>query len=145
MNSKLLDYKFKVTGIVMLLAATALTIFYFTMNFRFSIPVFAVFSSFLETKFFTVFTTNFADELILLLFLFGFYLVAFSKEKNEKEFYQQLRVDAFIQAVKYSAAFLLFSILFIYGNGFITMLVINMYAIFVFYLVIFYRLRHKPK
>lgn len=143
MEIRLLSFSYKKAGIVFLVVAVLLTILYFSFNFRFSVPVFAVFSSFLEIKYFTVFKTNFADELIMLLFLSGFFFVIFSEEKVENAVYKEFRVKAFIQSVKYYGAFLLLSILFIYGNGFISLLVLNMFTLFIFYLLIFYRLKYR--
>lgn len=59
--------KFKIPGLILLIAGTVLAILYFSINLRFELPVFAVVSSFMETKLFTTFSTNFADELTMIL------------------------------------------------------------------------------
>jgi len=63
MKKLLLPYYFKLIGIFLLVTGIALAIFYIWFDFRFTIPVFAVYSVFLETKIFETFRTNFADEL----------------------------------------------------------------------------------
>jgi len=52
----------------------------------FEFPVFAIYSSYMETRFFTMVSTNFADELIILLFLAGLSILVFLKEKNETDY-----------------------------------------------------------
>jgi hypothetical protein len=106
-------------------------------------PVFAVFSSFMETKTFETFTTNFADELILLLLVCGLGFIVFSKEKVETKNLDSVRYQAISKAAVTNNIFLLFSILFVYGSGFIAVLVINLFSFSVLYLFIFYFLKKK--
>ena len=79
MDRYLLDYKWKIPGIFLLLSGVILTIIYFLINPRLEAPVFAVFSSFMEVKTFEVFRTNIFEELIFLSLLSGLFLIAFSK------------------------------------------------------------------
>lgn len=138
MNNLLLSNRWKPAGIFLVSMGVVLTIIFFWFDFRFKIPVFAVYSVFLETKMFVSFQTNFADELIMLLLISGLGLLIFSKEKTEDESLDQLRLIAFAKALIANIVLLLFSVLFIYGSGFIAMLVINIPSFFVFYLFFFY-------
>jgi hypothetical protein len=88
-------------------------------------------------------TTNFADELILILLISGLGLVILSREKNESENLDSIRAIAFARAFLTNIVFLLFSILFIYGTGFITVLVLNQISLSVFYIVFFFFLKLK--
>ena len=106
-------------------------------------PVFAVYSSFLETKMFVTFRTQFADELILLLLITGLALIVFSREKTETEELIKLRADALVKSILINTLLLILSIVFIYGSGFIYVLVFNLFSIFIIYLVFFYLLRRK--
>lgn len=108
-------------------------------------PVFAIYSSFLRTKTFESFRTNFADELILLLLIAGIGLIVFSKEKIEYDTLDTARNKALARAVILNNIFLLFSILFVYGSGFIAILVLNLFSISLFYLFFFYLLKRKEK
>ena len=137
MSTYLLSYRFKIAGWLLILSAAVLTIVYSSFNFKISLPILAIYSSYLETKFFTTFTTNFADELILLLYLSGFFFVVFSKTKHESANVWVLRTTALFKAVFYNTLFLAFSILFIYGNGFVFVLIINLISTFIFYLCFF--------
>jgi Ni/Fe-hydrogenase subunit HybB-like protein len=118
---------------------------YYFFDFKFRMPVFAVYSSFIETKMFAVFKTNFADELIMLLLISGLGLIVFSKEKYESQNLDAIRASALAKATILNIIFLLFSVLFIYGSGFITCLVLNLFTLPVFYLVFFYIMKRKKK
>ena len=131
------SYKYKNPGILLLIAALILTIYYFLFNFRFSFPVFAVISSYSETKFFWSFSTNFADELILLLFSVGFVLTIFSSEKTEYREYKLIRRKAIYYTIMAEIGYLIFIILFSFGSAFIALVIINLFLPFVLYLVFF--------
>jgi hypothetical protein len=138
MNRLLLPYRWKLAGIFLLMAGTVSAIFYIWFDFRFKVPVFAVYSSFLETKLFSVFRTNFSEELTLLLLISGLSLVIFSKEKNEFEGLDLIRSRALFKALAVNNILLFLSVLLIYGSGFIAILVINIFSFFIFYLLFFY-------
>lgn len=129
--------KYKNPGILLLIVAIILTIYYFLYNFRFSFPVFAVISSYSETKFFWSFSTNFADELILILFTAGFTLTIFSREKTEYRAYKLIRRKAIYYTIMAEFGYLIFIILFSFGSAFITLVIINLFLPFVLYLVFF--------
>lgn len=141
----LLHNKFKIPGIIMVLAGIIMTTIYFLADFRFELPVFAVVSSYMKTSFFTTFKTNFADEAILLLLLVGFLLWAFSKEKVETDGLWSLRQEALKRAILTNTGFLLFTVLFIYGSGFIAIILLNLILPFVWYLSFFYFLMSREK
>ena len=143
MNNFLLPYKCKWIGAALIFSGLVGLVFYLWFDFRLILPVFAVFSSFLETKMFTTFRTNFADELILLTLLAGFFLSAFSKEKTESEILDKIRAKALSKAIFTNVAFLIFSILFIYGNGFLAILLLNLFSLFIFYMIFLFFLKRK--
>ncbi len=143
MNKLLLPYTWKVVGFFLAMVGVVLGFFYIWFDFRFTMPVFAVFSSFLETKLFVTFNTNFADELIMLLLVSGLALIVLSKDKTESENLDAIRGKALIKALISNSIFLFFSILFIFGSGFISILVLNLFSLFLFYLFFFYLLKRK--
>jgi hypothetical protein len=143
MKKFLLPYPWKFAGIFLSLCGIVLAIFYFWFDFRFTLPVFAVYSSFLETKMFTTFNTNFADDLILLLLLCGFGLIVFTKERIESEQMDLFRIKAVVIAFIANFIFLIFSVLFIFGSGFIGVLIMNLFSLPIFYLIIFNFLKRK--
>jgi hypothetical protein len=95
MVNNMLPYKFKTPGYSLIIAGFVLTYLYFVVNIRIEIPVLAIVSSFTETKFFTVYKTNIADELIILLLIAGFCMVVFSNEKNETDQIKRTRINRF--------------------------------------------------
>lgn len=134
----LLHYKYKIFGISLVVVGIILAVLYFGFNFRFELPVFAVVSSYMKTKFLATFKTNFADETIMLLLLVGFCLWVFSKEKHEHDGLWIVRIQALKWAILTDTGVLLFSILFIYGSPFIAIILLNMSLPFVLYLSYFY-------
>lgn len=145
MNNILLPYRWKLLGISLTVIGMVLAIVFFSLDFRLKIPVFAVYSSFLEAKMFVTFQTNFADEIIMILLLCGLGLIIFSKEKTEYEGYDLIRLKALAKAVLVNICFLLFSVLFIYGSGFIAILVINIFSLSLLYLLFFYKAKITNK
>jgi hypothetical protein len=143
MKKLLLPYPFKIVGGMLTLSGSILAMFYFLFDFKFRIPVFAVYSSFIETKIFATFKTNFADELIMIMLISGLGLMVFSKEKIEFENFDSIRASALTQATIVNIIFLLFSVFFIYGSGFIASLIFNLVSLLIFYLIFFYRLKYK--
>lgn len=143
MKNLLLPNYFKYIGYLLLLLAIAFTVGYTWFDFRLMIPVFAVYSSFIETKMFVSFRTNFADELIMILFLTAFIFLVFASEKDEKREYYFIRFRSLVLAVISNAVMLLFSIIFIYGAGFFSILIFNMISLYLFYLLFFYILKKR--
>ena len=139
----MISSKFKIPGIVLLLFASFLTVYYFLFDFRFSFPVFAVISSYSETKFFWSFPTNFADELILLLFTSGFVLTILSKEKTEYREYKLIRRKSLYLTILSEISFLFFIVLFTFGSAFIGLVIFNLFLPFIFYMAFYYFLKFK--
>jgi hypothetical protein len=139
----LLPYCWKIVGIILSFAGTVLSVFYIWFDFRFRVPVIALYSSYLETKFFTTFQTNFSEELTLFLLISGFSLIIFSREKIETAGLDEIRLKAFARAILINSFVLLFSVLFIYGTGFMAILVLNIFSVNILYLAFFYFLKKK--
>ena len=143
MNKFLFPYPWKWVGAVLVLIGLAGLVYYIFFDFQLILPVFAVISSFLETRLFTIVRTNIADELIMVTLLAGFFLLAFSKERKEEERFDQLRFRAWVRSVQVNSLLLFVSILFFYGNGFLGVLLVNLVSTFIWYLVLFRFLRRK--
>lgn len=143
MKNHLLPYHWKLVGCILVLAGIVMGVFYLWFDFRFTMPVFAVYSSFFETKICETFTTNFADELTLLLLLSGLTLIIFSNEKKETEYIAGIRNKAMTKALLSNNILLLASIFFVFGSGFIVILVVNIFLFSLFYLFFFYLMKQK--
>lgn len=143
MKNNLPDYRWKYPGVILIAAGLVFTLLYLLTNFTIYFPAFAVVSSFLETKFFITVRTNLADELLMLCLVSGLAMIAFSCEKNEQRRFMTFRYKALWKAFRWNTALLLFSVVFIYGQGFIIVLSMNLVSVFVLYLVFFYKLRYR--
>ncbi|HNR40659.1 MAG TPA: hypothetical protein PKL65_00375 [Bacteroidales bacterium] len=141
----MLSFKWKIAGYTIAVLSAILTVLYFAAGFRFEIPVFAIVSSYREIKFLSTFSTNFADETILLGFISGFALIAFSKERKELDIYREIRVNALIKAVVIYTLFLIISVLFLYGSVFMGIAILNLVLPFVLYILIFNILKFRAQ
>jgi len=136
----MISYRFKIPGLILVLVGLALAILYTFHKMDWSVPVFAVQSSYLTIRYFTVIETNIFDEVILLCFFLGFLMTAFSKDSDEKAAYPKLRGEAWQKAVLVNLLILIFGTLFIFGTGFVYLLVFNLVSVF-FYLFYYARKR----
>lgn len=65
----------------------------------FEIPVFAVVTSYAETRWFVFAKTNALDEMAVVFILAGLMLIAFSKERNEDRRLDQIRIRSLFYSV----------------------------------------------
>lgn len=135
----MISYKYKLPGWILVLTGIALTVVYAVKRIDLSVPVFAIVTSYMETKFLTVIDNNVFEEIVILFYLSGFLLTAFSKDKNEQDFYKKLRGEAWTKAVLTNSFFLLFIVLFVFGVGFVVFMVVNLFSVFVFYHVFYWQ------
>lgn len=102
------------------------------------VPVFAVHSVFLETRSFTVIHNNVAEELAGLCLLAGLVLIAFSREATEDAAVAGRRLRALIVSCYLSAGVVGLGLLFLYGLGFVALLVTVPFLQLVCYLALFH-------
>lgn len=140
-NIFLLPNKFKLAGALLLLLGIGLAIMRFIFGIKpefLNVKVFAIYSSMLQKKYFSFFTNHISEEISGILILFGLFFIGFSREKNEEEEYLMIRYRSIYNAVITHSIILLISLLFMYGLGFIYVLIINLYAILVLYITFYY-------
>jgi hypothetical protein len=70
----------------------------------FEVPVFAVLTSYIETRYFVVAQTNLLDEAAAVFILTGMIFIGFSKEKTEDQLINLLRIKALFYAIYVAAA-----------------------------------------
>lgn len=141
--TQFLPFKYKIIGIVLVALALFLSITYFLFEVRIEWPVFAIVSSFLETKFFTFIKTNVIEEIIILLFIVGFSLIVFSQVKNEKKWVLNIRIKSLSYTFVAYLIWLIFTTVFVFGSAYISVLIINIVLPFVIYTIVFYHLYIK--
>lgn len=142
---RLLPYRFKIAGALFLLVGIVLSIIYYQTDYRIDSPVFAIYTAYLTNKFFSMSHTNLMDELIFISSLVGLFLLVFTEEKVESELIRAIRYKSFLYSFAYNFFFLIACILFIYGQGFFSVILLNLFAQQIIYLITFYWLKRKIK
>ncbi|AFH49449.1 Hypothetical protein IALB_1742 [Ignavibacterium album JCM 16511] len=141
MNLKIfLPHKFKFVGLILFLLGIVSAYLRFSLGIKptfLTIPVFSVYSSFLETKTFQFITNNISEEIVTLLLLIGLLLLNFSKEKTEIELTDKLRLKALISSIFVNTLLMIFCTLFIFGFAFVNVLMINLFSQLLLYQIIF--------
>jgi len=140
-----LPYKFKFLGFALIVIGCFFAVLYNCFGFSLQMPAFAIYSSFMQTKIFTIIHTNFADELILLLLIAGLLFLMFSEDRFENQHLNQFRIKALIYAIITNYLLLIFSILFIFGGGFMSVLIFNLFSILIIYQIFFYIFKKRFK
>lgn len=147
----LLPKNFKLAGLFLLLPGLILSAarFYFDIKIRIlDIKVFAIYSSFFESKYFTFIQNNFTEETAGALVLLGLIFIAFSKEEIENQEIMYLRFRSMFISVIIFLSSVLLSILFVFGFGFINFLIGEILLFPAVYILIFrfhYRLHIKSR
>lgn len=80
---------------------------------------------------------NFTDEIISTGLVLGLILTAFSKEKIEDEWTSKLRLDSLMWGVYINTILLLFSIVFLYGELFWQVMILNLFTTLIFFIIRF--------
>lgn len=99
--------------------------------------VFAFYSTYFDTKYFKFIDNNISEEICGLAVLVGIFLIAFSREKFEKDHYWALRLKSFILASYLSLVFLLLIFFFVFGLAFFNLLSLYIILPFLLYTLIF--------
>lgn len=138
--SFLLPRSFRLVGIIFFIVGLFFGIARFKYGFKpdaLDLNSFAVYSSYLETKFMQIVRNNFGEEITGILMVGGLFLMAFSREKTENELTSQLRLKSFFIAAYINFAFLLAAFLFTFGLAFVYILMLNMGIGLLAYIVAF--------
>jgi hypothetical protein len=144
----LLPHKIKFVGIVLFLLGLIAAYLRFYAGLKpsyLTVPVFAFYSSFLETKTFQIITNNISEEIAALLLLIGLLVINFSKEVIENEKVNSIRLLSFASSVLLNTVILILYVLFIYGFAFVNVLMFNMFSQLMIYQIIFRILYIKNK
>lgn len=136
----LLPNKFKIVGGIFLSIGIILAVFRFYYGIKpdfLHVSVFSIYSTFLETNYFSMIKNNISEEIVGLLILFGLCFMAFSKEKNENGAIQSIRLNVMFLSVIVNLALVGFTFLFVYGLAFAKIMVINLYSVLIIYIILF--------
>ena len=87
--------------------------------------------------FFKVLENNILDEILLILTIIGAMFIAFSKEKNEDEFINKIRLDSLVCATYVNYIVLIISTIFVYEFTYLWVMIINMLTTLIFFIIRF--------
>ena len=96
-----------------------------------------------STKYFSTVKNSVLDDILMLVFIISGLLVAFSKEKIEDEMVAKIRLDSLVWATYANYSLLILAIIFIYGAPFFTVMLINMFALLIFFIIRFHWMLYK--
>lgn len=88
---------------------------------------------------------NILNEIIGVVLIIAFLLVAFSKEKQEDELIAKIRLESLVWATYVNYAVLLLSMLFVYGISFLWVMIFNMFTLLLIFSIRFNWQVHKLK
>ncbi|MDN3641217.1 hypothetical protein QWY87_00785 [Lutimonas halocynthiae] len=103
----------------------------------FEVPALFVDEIFGEKFMFGLTENNILNEIIGVALIICFLMVAFSKEKQEDELIEKIRLDSLVWATYANYAVLLFSMLFVFGISFFWVMICNMFTILLFFIIRF--------
>ena len=138
----LFPHRFKRIGILMLVPFIFLG--WYVVNydiepelFDLSVPAIFVDEIFGEKFIFGMTENNILNEIIGIVLIIGFLMVAFSKEKQEDELIAKIRLESLVWATYVNYAILLISMIFIFGISFLWVMIFNMFTILLFFIIRF--------
>lgn len=138
----LLPNKFKIIGWFILVPITIAGIYLSITGFNsleLNAKVFALLNTEFMSKsvYFSFIKTDITQTLIGILFLVGGLLVSFSKEKIEDEYIAKLRLSSLLWAVWVNYILLLLCFIFVYGTGFLSVMIYNMFTVLIIFIIRF--------
>ncbi|MEN6295539.1 MAG: hypothetical protein ABFD61_05365 [Chloroherpetonaceae bacterium] len=136
----LLPWVFKYLSLIFLILGAVLYYFRYIRDIKFSFldwTVFAINSQYFETKSWTFIKNNMSEEIIGIFLLVGFYFLAFSREKIETAETNAIRLESMMLTIFINTIALILSFLLIYGITFFWIMIVDAYALFIIYYIIF--------
>lgn len=138
----LLPYRFKRIGWFILIPAAIMGMVLIVLGYNtptINATVFAVYADEIlgKTQYLRLIKTDIGNTFIGSLFIIGGLMVGFSREKNEDEYIANLRLNSLLWAVLVNYLILLFMFLFIYGLGFLSVMIYNMFTVLVIFIAKF--------
>lgn len=141
-NNYLLPHKFKLIGLILLAPTLVLAAMFLFNDFEFEfleLPVFSIANTplFGDADLFVTLSNNITNELIAVLSIVSLLFIAFSKQKNEDELVNAIRLKSLVMATYINYFILLFCVIFFYELAFLWVMLLNMFTILIFFIVYF--------
>jgi hypothetical protein len=137
----LLPHTFNRIGLVLFFPSLILSYFFAFAGIKpafLDVYVFAVWSEYFQTKYFSIIENNISEEITLLLLLISLFFIACAKVAGENEATLVLRFKAMMLAIYTNTILLIVSIVFIYGIAFLSIVFLNLFSGLLLFIVIFY-------
>lgn len=141
--------KYKTIGWLLFVPSIILTllisIFSINTDEYLNVTVFAIFNDFPLSKpeHFTFIKNSIVDELLLIGLICGGILVGFSKLKIEDEFTTKIRYESLVWAIYLNYGLIVLFTLFVYGMGYMQVLIHNVFTILLFFILRFHYMIYK--
>jgi hypothetical protein len=148
MKKYLLPHFFQPAGLIIFLAGIVFSFlrFYSGIKPKFlDVNVFAVWSTYLDTKYMKVISNNIGEEISGFLTLLGLVLFVFSREKDEMAHFSVLRLKAVMITGYLWAIIILASFWLIFGLAFVNVMSLNLVLPLVLYSVIFRLILYRDR
>ena len=141
-NNYLLPHKFKLIGLILLAPTLVLAAMFLFNDFEFEFLELSVFSLantplFGDADLFVTLSNNITNELIAVLSIVSLLFIAFSKQKNEDELVNAIRLKSLVMSTYINYFILLFCVIFFYELAFLWVMLLNMFTILIFFIVYF--------
>ena len=142
---KLVAFKYKKWGLLCIVIGVVFSIINLCTDFRIESPVLAIYSGYIEQRFFAISHTNITDEVAMFFLLTGLTVISLTEERIENEITKKIRYNALLLSIVVNYIYLAGSVLTIFGSGFVFIVVSCMFSQVTFYLICFYVLKYKEK
>ena len=132
--------KLRILGIIFLTFGIILLILKYKFNYKpefLNLKVFALYSFYIEAKTFSMITHQMIADIAGIFLITGLFILSFTKEKNESDEIDSLRLKAFILAAYVNLFYIISSILFFFGFGFVGALTLYSVIWIAIYFLIF--------
>ncbi|MFN8325569.1 MAG: hypothetical protein U0T80_07395 [Flavobacteriaceae bacterium] len=141
--------KFKALGWLLFIPSVIITVIISLFNINtdeyLNVTVFAILNDFPLSKpeHFTFIKNSIVDELLLIGLVCGGILVGFSKLKIEDEFTTKIRYESLVWAIYLNYGLILLFTIFVYGMGYMQVLIHNVFTVLLFFILRFHYMIYK--
>jgi hypothetical protein len=138
----LFPHRFKRIGLMILIPFILIGLYVVNYDiepeiFDFNVPAVFVDEFFGEKFVFGMTENNILNEIVGVILILSFLMVAFSKEAEEDELIAKVRLESLVWATYANYAVLLVSMVLIYGISFLWVMIFNMFTILLFFIIRF--------
>jgi hypothetical protein len=142
-SNLLIPSRFKLIGLVILIPSILLGFCW--RFFEFEIGFLTIKSNHDRVSIFETHHVNFTDEIALVGIITSLLMIAFSREKQEDEFINRIRLESLQWAVLVNYGLLIIAAFVVYGWSFIDVMMYNMLTVLIIFIVRFHVILYRNK